>query len=680
MGTLEELQNELILSAQFGQQLLEENARLKLEIGHLSALRSPSAADNTNTADDTISAALALSAARAPALTAAATEAHILRIEKQAGDLQTRLESCEEQLKAAEIARDKAERRRVEAVEQARRDADFAARRIEQLEEECGQFRAERADQSKKERDNKRADSDEVNELRKRVEDLEDVLVSVERERDACVREAGQHTEEIEALLARCRELEERCIEVDSLREGEAACFTRIFELEAVLVREKETVEELQAAVRRLGGDESGFAPTKPSPEDDGEADSNGKSLFSEVEDRRKEWESKHRDLSAKHAGLVRAHNMSIHQQERMRNHISRLSQLSIAKGDQERVRRLEAALAQRESENKELTAKITALEKGAGGGRLLVEIGGSQGGPKGVEALGPLRLRLQHLTAENEALRRENRTGRMMRLGETEKLRTTEKMLAHRDQELEMERAKLANIKFELDDLKLRIKAGIFEPTESQPSAPLPKDGGSDGENRTRRMDSRVSSAKQSHSRFSGLVKVPEDEADGWIGVKSDVAGASTQVADTPDLEEPSIELDYTQDDVNVELPVTPLRPSHSSNASPSSTMTSSPSFSESTTSSTSSPFSALLTSRLNETPSRQQSQQSPQSPDSIMLSTSPVHNSIGKSSYSELPSPAAARSAFARTGRSLLEKADSPKKVYVNSSKTEKEECRTQ
>ncbi|KAJ3335414.1 Protein Spindly [Gonapodya sp. JEL0774] len=704
--------SELILSAQFGQQLLEENARLKLDIARLcdnASKPSAGAADQTQMIDDTISAALALSASRAPGISATDTEAHIVRLEKLTGELQSNLDTTEAKLKAAEIAREKAERRRQELAEQARRDADFAARRIEQLEEECARMRTDKVDQSKKDRDEKRAESEEIVALRKRVGDLEDALVESEHGREAAEREASFRAEELDAVVAQCRELEERCTEIDSLRDGEAACFSRILDLEAAVAQERETVEQLRSTVRRLGGEDDtaahfiASAPLSDSEEPDG-PDTNGKSLFSEVEDRRKEWENKHRDLSAKHAGLVRAHTMSIHQQERMRNHISRLSQLSLAKGDQERVRRLESALAQRESENKELSAKLNALERerGLGGpGLFRMDLGGGSPGPEDASALGTMRLRLQHLTAENEALRRENRTGRMMRLGETEKLRSTEKALAERDAELESERAKLANVKFELDDLKLRLKAGIIGEHRTEPANDLSRSN-------TRDEAAAPAAEPQKDSRLNTSVPTPwRPRGTHTLSGVAPRQGSHGPVP--PDFLPilPAQEISHANHPMFVDgtpsrvaspipqpsspnSPTCPIFPNtRLSTSSPTSTFpsTTSPSISDATTSSTTSDFSSLARhSSADDTPSRptthlhfQSTSFLPSSPcgGGMAYADSPLGSVSSIMIEEQREAPAKGN---AKGMRTFLERGKGPKKVFVSADTANNEDCKTQ
>ena len=191
--------------------------------------------------------------------------------------------------------------------------------------------------------------------------------------------------------------------------------------------------------------------------------DPGNKSLFSEVEDKRKELEDKHRNLSQKHQGLMKAHVASVHQQERMKHHISRLTQLSQNQADSLKIKRLEDALGRAESENKKLQSKLVALEK-----ELVLSC--EHGVVSGSEVLGHssvvteeavriFRVQIEQLTQEVDTLKKELRTTNMLKLNEMEKVRTLESSLAERESDLDRLRAIYAQVKFETDELKLKLK-----------------------------------------------------------------------------------------------------------------------------------------------------------------------------------------------------------------------------
>lgn len=198
--------------------------------------------------------------------------------------------------------------------------------------------------------------------------------------------------------------------------------------------------------------------------------------MFSEVEDRRVELEEKHAHLSQKHVGLVKAHTVSLHQQERLKNHISRLTQLNQQRGTvgEDRASQLERALGQIEAENKELRRKVMILEKNGGAGSKnglhFAEdfadedsegISQSNANPELVELL---QIQLDSVEQERTQLKKELRTLQMLKLAETEKVRSLESELHEMKREVDKHVVTIAELKFmcgELKDKLQRIRNG---------------------------------------------------------------------------------------------------------------------------------------------------------------------------------------------------------------------------
>lgn len=188
--------------------------------------------------------------------------------------------------------------------------------------------------------------------------------------------------------------------------------------------------------------------------------DVGGKSLLSEIEDRRLELVKQHDNLTEKHAGLAQTHSVSLYRQQKMKHHIARLSQLTNTDATQEKIQLLEDSLAQCESENLELEKRIELLQSKqySSNDRLWdardvdIPISDSQ-------RLQSLDFRIQQLIDECESLKTSNQTLRLIKAGETDKLHQITSLLLDRERELDYVKRDFANAKFELDELLLSLK-----------------------------------------------------------------------------------------------------------------------------------------------------------------------------------------------------------------------------
>ncbi|KAI9206570.1 uncharacterized protein BJ171DRAFT_579552 [Polychytrium aggregatum] len=209
-------------------------------------------------------------------------------------------------------------------------------------------------------------------------------------------------------------------------------------------------------------------------PPADGLTRADSKSLFSEEYDRRLELEENHRQLTGKHEGLLQAHHKTINQQHRLKNHITRLTQLTHQRQGDGRISQLEQALNQSESENKALLQRIAVLERQQHLPRDHGEVGDANSTADS-NVIECIRLRSEQLSFENEQLKKDAITKNMMRLNETEKLRLAEVKLNQKLTELEKLQATFAQVKFELEDLRARANPdATAENGDSIPSAEI--------------------------------------------------------------------------------------------------------------------------------------------------------------------------------------------------------------
>jgi len=158
----------------------------------------------------------------------------------------------------------------------------------------------------------------------------------------------------------------------------------------------------------------------------------------------------------------------SMQQQEKMKNHISRLTQLNSSKGSEESLSRLEDALAQSQAENKQLRTKIALLENQTREVIVEVPVSGDMDESALVQNL---RIRISQQAEELASLKKELRTSQMLKLSETEKLRHCEACLHDSEQEIERLKRVVAQLKFHLEERK--ISQEVERNTANNPPPP---------------------------------------------------------------------------------------------------------------------------------------------------------------------------------------------------------------
>jgi chromosome segregation ATPase len=149
--------------------------------------------------------------------------------------------------------------------------------------------------------------------------------------------------------------------ELEYLRVDREHQANHIVELNAALESSKEAIQMLhQRLTGKIGA--SILSTTQPSMTEEDEEKA-GRSLFTEVEDRRVEIERRHKQLQENYGSLMRQHAETRHQKERLKNHVTRLAQLAQHHNLQEKLERLEKALSVKESELIQVYSRIEGLE-----------------------------------------------------------------------------------------------------------------------------------------------------------------------------------------------------------------------------------------------------------------------------------------------------------------------------
>ncbi|KAJ1974134.1 hypothetical protein H4R34_004829, partial [Dimargaris verticillata] len=321
---------------------------------------------------------------------------------------------------------------------------------------------------------------------------------------------------ELEELRGRCLEYQAQITEYDEERAHQTNQLNRAHELEQALDEAQEMVQILSGQLEEIQAkqDECGITGA-----------TEVKTLLTEVDDQRRDLQSKHDVLHQRHHGLVKAHSFTVRQQERMRHHIARLTQLTHQPSQEDRLRRLEQILGQTQSENQQLQRKLDWLERSQGENAMVLDCyedednesdqgdfddqmgsydldemaddpeSRSQLEPRARrrqsrqhhglvrtvtqtnEMLHTLRARLDQLTLENDQLRQELRTSQMLRMSESEKLVQMESTLQERDTEIQAIRSRFTQLKFEYDEVKTKLQAAsaLANPLESASDEPMP-------------------------------------------------------------------------------------------------------------------------------------------------------------------------------------------------------------
>jgi len=172
--------------------------------------------------------------------------------------------------------------------------------------------------------------------LSKLVSDLEERLHQSETARisaESQLKPLQSDRSNMEQQLVMLQEQSQDYADMKAMYENQSV---ELFECKEAMADAEETIQSLSMRLEVYLSQEDSSLPTTCD-----------RSLFNEVEDRRIELEHEHSNLSQKHEGLRRAHLATVHQQARMKNHISRLSQLSQSQSSSDILMRLESTVSQ---------------------------------------------------------------------------------------------------------------------------------------------------------------------------------------------------------------------------------------------------------------------------------------------------------------------------------------------
>ncbi|KAJ1928835.1 hypothetical protein IWQ60_001687 [Tieghemiomyces parasiticus] len=446
----------------------------------------------------------------------------VSELEHTNAELQIKADEAEQELKEKTRVHQRETSQLQQSLRNAAAETDRLVKLSTGLEEDKSRLARERGDLSRSLRQATQ-DGAKSEVLQARIDELEHALAAAQTGRSDLERALIDSHHELQDLQARCVEYQSELVEGQQVHAKYAESVQHTEELNRSLEEAQETitllaaqVDELQTRVK-LVGDVGGGPGGNDGPECE------VKTLLGEVEDRRQALESQHETLNRRHKGLVRAHSLTVHQQERMRHHIHRLTQMSNQPSQEERLRRLEQILGQTQSEKQQLQRRVEHLERmrsesrfmeyysagmlGSGGeygdegglgedpfygadegyagpthsncpdvdgdGEPLTGDGAKPGPdpppgqtpraqvqPPPEEALiNYFQLRIEQLMGENDQLRDELRTCQMLKLSESEKLVQIESTLQERDQEAQTLRARFNQLKFDHDDLRLKLQ-----------------------------------------------------------------------------------------------------------------------------------------------------------------------------------------------------------------------------
>jgi chromosome segregation ATPase len=368
----------------------------------------------------------------------------IQELERQNNELREEVDSLQSEKLLSEKSADKRLKVLTENANGTKAELDKALSRIEELEAANHRLTLEKMEQKKN--DTAKIEED----LIKTSEELE-LSTSRCQSLEATVAHLQQKNQNLQesakSLQERCELLEEKVQEMDELRTSYESQQRELNEMTQAMQGAQEYIEALNSQLAMYEEKCGENLPEKV-----------GKSLLTEVEDRRQELEEMHASLKKKHSGLVKVHTLTVYQKERMKNHITRLNQLSHTESDMYRIRQLERAVAQTRGENMELLSRINILEKGEEEYRKSNYIAVSSAcSGNDSDIVNCLQLHIDKQAEEIRTLKKQARTSQMLRLSETERVRECELKILDKQVECEKLNSELAQIKFEYEDFKLK-------------------------------------------------------------------------------------------------------------------------------------------------------------------------------------------------------------------------------
>ncbi|OCT87812.1 hypothetical protein XELAEV_18021511mg [Xenopus laevis] len=191
---------------------------------------------------------------------------------------------------------------------------------------------------------------------------------------------------------------------------------------------------------------------------------SKGNSLFAEVEDRRSEMERQLISMKVQFQSLQKQHAFSRQQMHRMKIQIATLLQLKGSHSDPEQLERLQAMVAQKNSEIETLVMKVRQLEKS----QQICENGpvasSCDGLGQGDETyyVDLLKMKLVNSSKEIDKVKDELSLQRMKALAESQRVLELERKLFTNDRHLKLSQGENMKLRVNLDEMKMK-----YEPDE---------------------------------------------------------------------------------------------------------------------------------------------------------------------------------------------------------------------
>ncbi|KAL7750077.1 hypothetical protein RI367_004592 [Sorochytrium milnesiophthora] len=382
------------------------------------------------------------------------TRTQLLETEQHAEELRRRLERTEAEQQDAERKQTRRQAVHEEAVQTRDREMEELRRQVAALEQDNRRLAGEKVALASR----VKGQADEHNVALE--QELHDALMHSEQALEASDARWRQAQEELATSEERVAILEEQLQTHAETQDELAHMHNEVARLQGELKDARQATTELQTQLTALRS--NGELPLDV---DDDSTDKDGRTLFSEVEDRRQALEEQHRQLNRRHRGLIRTHTLTVHSSEQMRQHISRLTHLSEGAGGgggstEERIARLERSLSQSLSEKRDLQSTIATLERRLAIASAAAEQEHATSAQGGLDdSVAWLRLRISQLETSEGALRSELQTLRFQKTCESDKLVKAEMQLGEREKRNEQLQASVARLHVELDDARMQVR-----------------------------------------------------------------------------------------------------------------------------------------------------------------------------------------------------------------------------
>ncbi|NP_001089308.1 protein Spindly-A [Xenopus laevis] len=228
--------------------------------------------------------------------------------------------------------------------------------------------------------------------------------------------------------------------------------------------REKESVGYFSALEKAREANQDLQAQLDIALQQAQDPNSKGNSLFSEVEDRRAEMERQLISMKVQFQSLQKQHAFSRQQMHRMKVQIATLLQMKGSQSDPEQLERLQAMVAQKNSEIEALVMKVRQLEKSQQVSENGPAVGSSDNLGQGDETyyVDLLKMKLLNSSKENEKIKDELSLQRMKALAESQRVLELERKLFANDRHLKLSQGENMKLRVSLDEIKMK-----YEPDE---------------------------------------------------------------------------------------------------------------------------------------------------------------------------------------------------------------------